>query len=76
MRRISFGVDETTHARIRSAAEAAGMSLSRWVATAVTEKAANQWPVEVSALAGAWSDFPSIEKNREGTGRDLPQECG
>ena len=44
-------VDESTHIRIRRAAKAAGLSLSKWAATVVTGKTANQWPDQVLAFA-------------------------
>ncbi len=74
MPQLNLYVDESTHTRIRRAAKAAGMSLSKWVATVVTEKTANQWPDEVLALAGAWKDFPSSEEIRAGSGQDAPRE--
>lgn len=67
-------VDESTHTRMRRAAEAAGMSLSKWVASMVIEKTANQWPDEVLALAGAWNDFPSLEEIRAGAREDALRE--
>ena len=67
-------VDESTHTRMRRAAEAAGMSLSKWVATIVIEKTANQWPDEVLALAGAWNDCPSLKEIRAGAGVDALRE--
>lgn len=74
MPRLKLYVDESTHIRIRRAAEAAGMSLSKWVATIVIEKTANQWPHEVLAFAGACNDFPSLEEIRAGAGEDAPRE--
>ena len=74
MPQLNLYVDETTHDRIRRAAKAAGMSLSRWVATVVTEKTADQWPDDVLALAGTWKDFPSLEEIRAGGGSDASRE--
>lgn len=74
MPQLNLYVDESTHTRIRRAAEAAGMSLSKWVSTIVIEKTANQWPDEVLALAGAWNDFPSLKEVRAGAGQDAPRE--
>ena len=74
MLRLNFYVDETTHDRVRHAAKAAGMSLSRWVATVVTEKTADQWSDDVLALAGTWKDFPSLDEIRASGGADAPRE--
>lgn len=74
MPQLNLYVDEPTHARIKRAAKAAGMSLSKWVSIVVTEKTANQWPAEVLALAGAWKDFPSLDEIRTGEGQDAPRE--
>ena len=74
MPQLNLYVDESTHARIRRAAKAAGMSLSKWVAGVVTEKTANQWPPEVLALAGTWKDFPSLDEIRAGAQPDAPRE--
>ncbi len=74
MPQLNLYVDESTHARMRRAAEAADMSLSKWVATIVIEKTANQWPDEVLALAGAWNDFPSLKEIRAGAREDALRE--
>ena len=74
MPQLNLYVDEPTHTRIKRAAKAAGMSLSKWVATVVSEKTATQWPAEVLALAGTWKDFPSLEEIRAGSGKDAPRE--
>ena len=74
MLRLKFYVDETTHDRVRHAAKAAGMSLSKWVATVVKEKTADQWPGDVLALAGAWKEFPSLDEIRADSGADAPRE--
>ncbi len=74
MPQLNLYVDETTHDRIRRAAKAAGMSLSKWVATVVTEKTADQWPDDVLALAGTWKDFPSLDEIRAGSVADAARE--
>ena len=73
MPQLNLYVDKSTHTRIKRAAKAAGMSLSKWVATVVTENTAAQWPAEVLALAGTWKDFPSLEEMRAGDGQDAPR---
>lgn len=74
MPQLNLYIDEPTTQRIRRAAKASGMSLSRWVATVLAEKTASQWPEEVLALAGAWKDFPDTEEIRAGDGVDVARE--
>jgi hypothetical protein len=64
MARLTPYLDDDTIARMRSAAEAAGMSVSVWVAHVVRERTLNGWPSEVVALAGAWPDLPTAEELR------------
>lgn len=74
MPQLNLYVDDATHQRIKKAARSSGVSLSKWVAAAVNEKAAGEWPPEVLALAGAWKDFPSLEQIRRSRAKDLRRE--
>ena len=74
MPQLNLYVDESTHARIKRAAKASGVSLSKWVSNLIAERTSSQWPPEVLALAGSWSDFPSLEDIRAGQGQDAPRE--
>ena len=38
------------------------------------EKLVDEWPVSVQELAGAWSDFPSLEEIRDNPQPDFPRE--
>ena len=61
-------------ARMRVAAEAAGLSMSAWLAQLVRERTRTEWPREVAALAGAWRDLPNAEALREEQPADVARE--
>ncbi|MFM9972857.1 MAG: CopG family transcriptional regulator [Burkholderiales bacterium] len=75
MPQLNLYVDEATHQRIKKAAHASGMSLSKWVTEVVREKTASEWPPGVLALAGAWKHFPTIKKIRRTKAKDFPREA-
>jgi hypothetical protein len=74
MGQVTIYLDDDAEAQLRKAAKASGVPVSRWVARLIREKTANEWPEEVKALAGAWSDFPSGDDLRNQQGEDLPRE--
>jgi len=74
MAQVTLYMDDDTLARVRAAAEAAGLSLSAWLTRLARERTRSEWPQEVLALAGAWADFPTGEDLRSGFGRDVLRE--
>lgn len=60
--------------KMRQAAEAEGLSQSKWVARLVASRLATEWPSEVRNLVGAWPDFPEAEDLRRVHGPDLPRQ--
>jgi len=74
MSQLTLYLDAETESRMKTAAKAAGLSQSRWVAGLIREKTANRWPDAVVRLAGAWADFPDAEEIRAGLGEDAPRE--
>ena len=74
MGQVTIYLNEEAEQRMRQAASASGMSLSRWVAELVMQRSSQCWPEEVKKLAGAWSDFPEPEELRKGLGEDIPRE--
>ncbi len=76
MGQVTLYLDGETEAKMKAAANAAGVSQSRWVADLIREKTAIHWPDSVVKLAGAWAedDFPSIEEIRSGMGEDVARE--
>jgi len=69
MGRVTIYLDDKYEKRLRAAAKAAGMPVSRWVARLVEEKTSTVWPESVRQLAGAWPDLPDLETIRGTAGR-------
>lgn len=74
MGQVTLYLDTETEAKMRSAAKAAKVSKSRWVAQLIKEKTASAWPESVVRLVGAWPDFPTAEEIRAGLGQDVRRE--
>lgn len=74
MAQVTIYMDDDTVARMRAAAEQAGLSMSAWLARLVRERTRTEWPAEVAALAGAWADVPDAEELRTGSASDFPRE--
>lgn len=66
MPQITIHLDDRIDARVKAAAQAAGMSASLWVARLVEEHIHIEWPASVRALAGTWPDFPDAATLRRG----------
>ena len=73
MGQLTLYLDAETEARLKQAAKAHGISMSKWVAAMIREKASAEWSPAVRELSGAWSDFPDLETIREGAGEDVPR---
>lgn len=74
MAQLTLYIDDETAVRMRTAANAAGVSISRWVADLVRQRTQTNWPAEVVALAGAWSDDDAIVAPRDGQPADVPRQ--
>ncbi len=74
MAQVTIYMDDDTVARMRTAAEQAGLSMSAWLARLVRERMQTEWPAEVASLAGAWSDLPCAEELRRCGADDVPRE--
>jgi hypothetical protein len=74
MGKLTIYLDEDTEKRTRKAARLEGVSLSKWIASALRTKIATAWPKEVLDLEGAWPDFPEIHELRRGTLPDARRE--
>ena len=61
MSQITLYLDDATQALVEQAAQANGMSKSRWVAELIRKYASHEWPSECLALAGQFADFPLRE---------------
>ncbi|TAG81450.1 MAG: ribbon-helix-helix protein, CopG family [Burkholderiales bacterium] len=75
MSQITLYLDDETQALIDRAAQANGISKSRWVAELIRKHARSEWPKTFIDAAGSFPEFPL----REGDGTnhlppDLPRE--
>jgi hypothetical protein len=69
MPQVTIYLDEDTQKRVKKAARAEGVSLSKWIAASLREKTESTWPKAFLDLAGAFPDFPTLEElRREGRG--------
>jgi hypothetical protein len=77
MGQVTIYLDDSVHEKMKTAAKASKISVSKWVAGIIKEKMATEWPEDVIALAGSWSDddFPAIEEIRSNDGQDVPREA-
>ena len=60
MPQITLYLDDATQALVDQAAEANGISKSRWVAEAIRRYPAHEWPHGCLNLAGSFPDFPLV----------------
>ncbi len=73
MSQITLYLDDATQALIEQAAQANGVSKSRWVAGLIRKYAANEWSQDCLALAGRFPDFPLREDPQLESPADLPR---
>jgi hypothetical protein len=74
MSQITIYLEPEVSKLVKTAAKAAGVSRSRWIADAIRTRVRSEWPASVRALSGAWPDFPSAEEIRSNPGADAPRE--
>jgi hypothetical protein len=73
MSQITLYLDDATQALIEQAAQANGLSKSRWVAEIIRRYAGQEWPRDCLALAGRFADFPLREEAPESQAADAPR---
>lgn len=73
MGQVTLYLDSQTERRMAQAVKRAGVPKSRWVADLIREKTRQEWPDEVTRLAGAWPDMPDVKEMRAGGGKDAPR---
>jgi hypothetical protein len=75
MGQVTIYLDDETERKMKAAANAAGLSYSKWVARVVRDCTRNEWPEQMAALAGAWRDDGGDESESERIeGADVPRE--
>lgn len=73
MSQITLYLDDATQALVDQAAQANGVSKSRWVAELIRKYAAHEWPEDCLALAGRFADFPLREETAGSLPADVPR---
>lgn len=73
MSQITLYLDDATQTLVERAAQANGMSKSRWVAEIIRKYASYEWPAECLALAGQFADFPLREDAPSSPAEDTPR---
>lgn len=74
MGQLTIYLDSDTEKTLEKIVRKKGLSKSKWIRQLIREKAATSWPDHIAALAGAWSDFPTVEENRKTLGRDAKRD--
>ena len=64
MPQVTLYIDAETGARMKAAAKAAGVSVSRWVAELIRARTQAEWPASIRKLAGTWPDFPNLRDRK------------
>ncbi len=73
MSQITLYLDDATQELVDHAAQANGVSKSRWVAEIIRKYAAHDWPQDCLALAGRFADFPLREASLTEQHTDVPR---
>ena len=73
MGQITIYLDDGNDNRLKAAAKAEGISVSRWIARLVEAHTRTEWPASVRELAGAWPDFPDAGA-RQNSATDTARE--
>ncbi|MDA3938238.1 MAG: CopG family transcriptional regulator [Spirochaetia bacterium] len=66
MGQVTIYLEDSIETKMKSAAESAKLSQSKWIAGVIEAVVLNEWPVSVVNLSGAWTDFPTVGEIREG----------
>lgn len=74
MSQVTIYMDDDTEHRVRDAAAAAGVSVSRWIADLVRARTAATWPADVIGLAGCWGPSGESAGDDLQVGDDVPRE--
>ena len=73
MAQITLYLDDATQALVDQAAQANGLSKSRWVADIIRKYAAHEWSQDCLALAGSFADFPLQGQGATAMPADVPR---
>lgn len=73
MPQITLYLDDAAQELVDRAAQASGLSKSRWAAEVIRRHAAQEWPQACLAAAGRFPDFPLREESPAPTSVDVPR---
>lgn len=73
MSQITLYLDDATRALVEQAAQANGVSKSRWVTEIIRKYAAQEWPRDCLALAGRFADFLLRKESPASQPADVPR---
>lgn len=74
MGQVTIYLDDESERRLKAAAAAAGVPVSRWVSALIQNRTRTQWPESVRELAGGWKDFPELAELRRDIAEDVARE--
>lgn len=74
MGQVTIYIDPGIEKRTRQLAKKENVSLSKWITKVISEKISDEWPPDVTKLAGAWKDFPSLKEIRKSNTPDSKRE--
>ena len=75
MGQVTIYLDSEMEKKLKTAAKASKLSVSKWVAAIIKEKISTEWSQNVVELAGSWKeDFPTLEEIRSTQGLDTKRE--
>jgi hypothetical protein len=74
MANVTIYLPDEVEGRIRKAAKAEGISVSRWIAGRLAQMVDKNPAPEFLQLAGAFPDFPEVDELRRGYGSDTLRE--
>jgi predicted transcriptional regulator len=65
MGQVTIYLDNEIEKKIKDAAKASHVSVSKWIAGIIKEKISAEWTQDIVNLSGSWADdFPTLEEIR------------
>ena len=74
MGQVTIYLDDELETKMRSAAKSMHLSQSKWIASLIEKEVNKEWSESVKNLAGAWSNFPTLEEIRSSRKEDSERE--
>jgi len=74
MAQVTIYMPNDLESQIKTMASSLNISISKYISTALEQKVQNEWSSNSRKLAGAWSDFPTLEEIRANQGDDAKRE--